>query len=72
VATVIFATVGDVDCDGTVDSIDAAIVLQFVAGLYDFSRCPVTGDVNHDGRTDSVDAAIILQYSAGLLTHWPP
>ena len=57
---------GDVNCDGTTNSIDAAIVLQFVAGLTTSLPCPDAADVNADGRTDTVDATLILQHSAGL------
>lgn len=56
---------GDVDCDGNVTSIDAALALQFVAGLLD--ELPCSGDVNLDGTTDAIDAALMLQINAGLL-----
>jgi hypothetical protein len=63
---------GDLDCDGSTNSIDAALVLQYAAGLgpdlktfcwsnvYDLQLrcCPVL--------IDATDAAIILQLSAGL------
>ncbi len=69
---------GDVNCDSSANSIDAALILQFVAGLYrgggPQATCPfyLVADVNHDGRIDAIDAAIILQYVAGLLDHLPP
>ena len=66
------AMIGDVDCSGAVNSIDAALVLQRSAGLLSSLRCPQAGDVNGDGRVDAVDAALILQYDAGLLSRWPP
>ena len=58
---------GDVNCDGIVNSIDAALVLQQEAGLLGSVPCPQNADLNHDGRINSVDAAIILQMVAGLL-----
>ncbi len=58
---------GDVNCDGLVSSIDAALILQFTAGLLGSLPCPDGGDVNDDGSTNSLDAALILQFSAGLL-----
>lgn len=58
---------GDVDCGGTLNSIDAALVLQFDAGLLQSLACPQNGDLNNDGRTNSVDAALILQHVAGLI-----
>ena len=58
---------GDADCDEDVDSIDAAHVLQFEAGLLAEIACSENADANHDGRVGPIDAAIILQTSAGLL-----
>jgi hypothetical protein len=60
---------GDANCDHTVNAIDAALVLQFSAGLLSSLPCPQNGDVNHDGSVNAIDAALILQYVAGLVTH---
>lgn len=65
-------TPGDVDCRGSVNSIDAALVLQFDAGLLHSLSCPQNGDTNRDGRTNSLDAALILQLAAGLIATLPP
>ncbi|MCH8009354.1 MAG: dockerin type I repeat-containing protein [Chloroflexi bacterium] len=56
---------GDANCDGLADSLDAALVLQFEAGFDVF----LVGfpDANEDGRITSIDAALILQFEAGLL-----
>ncbi len=59
---------GDADCNGGVNSIDAAIVLQYSAGLISAIPCADSADVNCDSVINSVDAALILQYVAGL-TH---
>jgi hypothetical protein len=59
--------VGDVNCDGQTNSIDAALVLQYSAGLIDLLLCPQNGDVNHSGGINAIDAALILQYTAGLI-----
>ena len=64
--------IGDVDCNGEINAIDAAFILQFVAGLIDELPCPENADVNEDGSTDTIDAALILQFSAGLLNMLPP
>ena len=58
------AAVGDANCDGVVNSIDATLVLQLHAGLIE----EVCGDVdvNFDDETTSLDAGIILQMDAGL------
>jgi hypothetical protein len=57
---------GDADCNGIVNPIDAALVLQFGAGITDAVGCPDDADVDHDGVVNSIDAALILQKSAGL------
>ncbi len=58
---------GDANCDGVVNSIDALIVLQYVARLRSSVPCPELADYNHDGRITSIDAALILQRDAGLI-----
>ena len=58
---------GDANCDGSVNSIDASLVLQQSAGLLATVSCPSEADVNGDGVIDSRDAALLLQHDAGLL-----
>ena len=58
---------GDADCSGSVTSVDAALVLQFDAGLIDTSPCMGGADVNRDGATNAIDATLILQFAAGLI-----
>jgi len=58
---------GDANCDGVVNSIDALIVLQYVARLRNTVPCPDLADYNNDGRITSIDAALILQDDAGLI-----
>ena len=62
--------IGDVNCDGGVDAIDAALVLQLEAGLLQKLPCPDNADPNNDGVTNSLDASLVLQQNAGL-THGP-
>lgn len=57
----------DLNCDGSVNTIDAALVLQLGAGIVDALPCGDLGDVSADGHVDSVDAAIIMQFDAGLI-----
>ncbi|MEX2158207.1 MAG: PQQ-dependent sugar dehydrogenase [Dehalococcoidia bacterium] len=64
--------VGDVNCDGVVNSIDAAFVLQFTAGLFLPLPCAGAADVDESGSIDAIDAALILQLEAGLIDHLPP
>jgi hypothetical protein len=63
--------IGDVNCDENVNAIDAALILQYSAGLLADFACPQDADTNHDGHADAIDAALILQFSAGFLTQIP-
>jgi ABC-type branched-subunit amino acid transport system substrate-binding protein len=62
---------GDVNGDSMINSIDAAVVLQYSAGLIT-SLCRENADVDGDGTINSIDAALILQYEAGLLSSLAP
>ena len=63
--------VGDANCDGTVNAIDAALILQVAAGLLDSMPCPQNADANQSGDVNAIDAALILQFSAGLISDLP-
>jgi hypothetical protein len=58
---------GDASCDGSVDPLDAALILQFAAGLTPALPCPNAADASGDGIVDPLDAALVLQFSAGLI-----
>ena len=62
--------VGDAGCDGSTNSVDALLVLQYAAG-YPPSWCTIHGDANRDGAVDPIDATVILQYDAGLIPALP-
>lgn len=63
---------GDANCDGIVNPIDSAFILQLSAGLIEELPCPKNGDTSRDGITNRVDSALILQLSAGLIDSLPP
>jgi hypothetical protein len=62
---------GDANCDHNVNSIDAAVTLQYIAGLVQSLACQSSADVNHDGTVNAVDVTLILQYVAGQIAHLP-
>jgi hypothetical protein len=61
------SSAGDVDCNGHVTAVDAALILQLDAGIIHALRCPANGDVSDDGSTNAIDALFILQFVAGRL-----
>ena len=65
------SNLGDVDCSGTADSVDAALMLQLAAQLILFLPCPDVADVNADDLVDPLDAALVIQLTAGLISALP-
>lgn len=66
---------GDVNCDSTVNAVDAMFILQYVIGSRLASdQCPPpedhlylpAGDVDCDDDVDAVDALFVLQHVVGL------
>ena len=64
--------VGDANCDGSVDPIDAAFILQWSTRLLAALPCLVNADASGNGGVDPLDAALILQFSSGLIRTLPP
>ena len=62
---------GDVNGDGGVDSLDAAKILQYDAGLVLLTaKALERADVNKDGGVDALDASKVLQYDAGIISRF--
>lgn len=68
---------GDANCDGQVDAVDALRVLQYSVGLLsDGGSCPLSdgetqvsadnGNVDRNERTDAVDALKLMQCTVGI------
>lgn len=58
-------TLGDVNCDHTVNTVDALVILRHVADSVDNGGCTALADVNCDQEVNTVDALAILRYVAG-------
>lgn len=63
---------GDVNTDGTVDTTDARLTLQYAARRIKGDSLDLTvADVNGDGAVDTTDARLILQYAAKRIKSFP-
>ena len=63
---------GDVNNDGEVDNLDAALVYAYYNGRQAFSAQQLAAaDVNGDGKVDNQDAALIYAYYNGKITAFP-
>ena len=61
-------TFGDVNGDGTINYLDAMIVLRYDAELIELTDTQLAAaDVNGDDSASSLDAILILRYDAGLI-----
>ena len=63
---------GDVNCDGTANSIDRVLILQFDAGLTLTLACVQEADVNEDGFINAIDAALLIQFCVCPPESLPP
>ena len=61
-------TLGDVDHNGSIDSVDALAILRYNVGLEPLSETQrKAADVDKNGGIDSLDALRVLQLSVGIL-----
>ncbi|MBQ3195510.1 MAG: dockerin type I repeat-containing protein [Clostridia bacterium] len=62
---------GDVNLDGTINSLDAATALKYDAVIIELSQAQMlVADVNGDSDINSLDAAQILKFDAQLITEF--
>lgn len=69
--TVEAGLLGDVNSDGTVDQLDAQMILDHEAQNLEKTLNLAIADVSGDGVIDSNDAVLITQYAAGKITQFP-
>ena len=63
---------GDANGDGTVNAVDAMLVLQYYTGANDGSELKLDlCDVDGNGAVNSLDAMYILQYYTGAIDKFP-
>jgi hypothetical protein len=62
---------GDLNKDGRVNSLDALLFLQWIAGFIPSLPNAGSADANGDGRFTSVDVALILQIDARIIPRCP-
>lgn len=61
---------GDVNCDNSIDIIDALLTAQSYVGLDPAGYNSCAADTNCDGSEDIIDALLIAQYYVGLVTEF--
>ena len=63
---------GDISGDGTVDTTDARLTLQYAVQKITLDESQLAAaDVNGDGKVDTTDARLILQYAVEKLDRFP-
>ena len=63
-------TLGDVNMDGSITSVDALIALKLsIAGNYNSVILKIA-DVSGDGKITAADSMLILQYVTGAITEF--
>ena len=67
--TVTDGILGDVNNDGSIDTVDARMILQYIVGKLDAAP---RADVNIDGKVDTVDVRLVLQYIVGKINSFFP
>lgn len=61
-------TMGDVNGDGSIDVIDASLILRYAANLNTLTDTQkAAADVNGNNSIDVIDASMVLRYAANLI-----
>ncbi len=61
---------GDLNCDGTINSYDALMILQISVDIITEYNSEIA-DLNADGYIDSLDALLVLQYCVDIIDEFP-
>ena len=63
---------GDLNEDGMIDSVDAALLSRYILEISDGFPAPLeSADLNGDGVVDSIDAVILGRYVLEIITSFP-
>ena len=65
---------GDVNGDEEVNSIDFAVMKQYLLGMikeFPYENGEKAGDLNGDGNINSIDYALLKQYLLGIIKEFP-
>ena len=63
---------GDANCDGEVDNIDAMLIARYDVGLTAANKIHLEAcDVNGDGAVDNIDAMLVARYDVGFTSKYP-
>ena len=65
-------TLGDLNSDGNINSLDAVLLARYRAGLINLTDQQLeAADLNGDGNVNSLDAVLLARYRAGLISVFP-
>ena len=62
---------GDVSGDGSINGVDAVLILKYAANTLQTEFSIAAADVNGDGAVNGVDAVLVLKYAAGTISKFP-
>jgi hypothetical protein len=71
ITTGLFAAMGDVNSNGSIDIVDALMIAQYFVGLNPANFQAGSADVNCSGGIDIVDSLLVAQLYVGLISQFP-
>ena len=67
---ILVGKLGDINSDGTIDSIDLTLIKKQLLGLENIEN-RVLADLDASGEVDAIDFALMKQYLLGIITTFP-